>query len=146
MLNYLEGINKTSTETLEDLFDQYSFGLFHSNAGIRRDLYGRDAAQVRLTEFFGGVTTVEVSQLGSPPHLDKDAEKRSSGIFKPAQQPARKSPQAAVQSAPRQTALDDLHCVTEGASLSVTSVGLLLMVLAGHIAAWLPLAGRPVSS
>jgi phosphatidylinositol glycan class K len=61
ILNYLEGINKTSTESLEDLFDQYSFDLFHSNAGIRRDLYPRDTARVRLTEFFGGVTPVEMA-------------------------------------------------------------------------------------
>lgn len=59
ILNYLETINKTSDLTLQDLFDQYSFEAFHSNAGIRRDLFRRSPAEVRLTEFFGGVAEVE---------------------------------------------------------------------------------------
>lgn len=64
ILNYLEGINKTSPATLQDLFDEYSFEHFHSNAGIRRDLYPRDTSQVKLTEFFGGVSEVEVRDEG----------------------------------------------------------------------------------
>jgi glycosylphosphatidylinositol transamidase (GPIT) subunit GPI8 len=60
ILNYLEGINKTSTETLQDLFNQYNYDDFHSNAGIRDDLFARDVSQVRLTDFFGGVQQVDM--------------------------------------------------------------------------------------
>ena len=77
ILNYLEGINKTSPATLQDLFDEYSFEHFHSNAGIRRDLYPRDASQVKLTEFFGGVSEVEVRDEG----LDGRAAARDSDAF-----------------------------------------------------------------
>ncbi|SCV73278.1 BQ2448_7204 [Microbotryum intermedium] len=84
VLNYLEGINKTSNATLQDLvrtfhtphtsshsrtdsvlrlpqFDTFSFDKFESNAGIRTDLYPRPVDQVLLTDFFGGVAQVEVS-------------------------------------------------------------------------------------
>lgn len=60
ILNFLEGINKTSTLTLQDLFDRYSFDDFHSNAGIRTDLFSRDTRHVRLTEFFGGIQQVDI--------------------------------------------------------------------------------------
>ncbi|SDA02779.1 BZ3501_MvSof-1269-A2-R1_Chr11g02728 [Microbotryum saponariae] len=61
VLNYLEGINKTSNATLQDLFDTFSFEKFESNAGIRTDLYPRPVDQVLLTDFFGGVAQVEIS-------------------------------------------------------------------------------------
>ncbi|KDE03852.1 hypothetical protein MVLG_05674 [Microbotryum lychnidis-dioicae p1A1 Lamole] len=61
VLNYLEGINKTSNATLQDLFDTFSFEKFDSNAGIRTDLYPRPVSQVLLTDFFGGVAQVEIS-------------------------------------------------------------------------------------
>lgn len=60
VLNYLEGINKTSTMTLQDLFDRYNYEEFHSNAGIRTDLFARNPKSVRLTDFFGGVQEVEL--------------------------------------------------------------------------------------
>merc|ERR1712093_394099 len=60
ILNYLETINKTSDNTLQDLFDQYSYEAFHSNAGIRKDLFKRSPAEVRLTDFFGGVAEVQL--------------------------------------------------------------------------------------
>jgi glycosylphosphatidylinositol transamidase (GPIT) subunit GPI8 len=67
ILSYLEGINKTSTSTLQDLFHQYSFDKFHSNAGLRNDLFPRDLAQVKLTEFFGGVQDVVMDrEMGEP--------------------------------------------------------------------------------
>lgn len=60
MLNFLEGINKTSPATLQDLFNKYSYDDFRSNAGVRSDLYPRSPSQVRLTEFFGGVAQVQL--------------------------------------------------------------------------------------
>lgn len=60
VLTFLEGVNKTSDVTLQNLFDTFSYEIMHSNAGVRSDLFGRDAAGVRVTEFFGGVSPVEV--------------------------------------------------------------------------------------
>lgn len=63
ILNFLEGINKTSPTTLQDLFNRYSFEDFRSNAGVRTDLYPRRPDSVRLTEFFGGVAEVDTEKI-----------------------------------------------------------------------------------
>lgn len=62
VLNFLESINKTSSTTLQDLFNRYSFEDFRSNAGVRSDLYPRSPNNVKLTEFFGGVAEVDTTQ------------------------------------------------------------------------------------
>ncbi len=87
VLNYLEGINKTSTATMQDLFDTYDFVEFKSNAGIRTDLFGRtqDMREVRLTEFFGGVSEVELEDGGDASQqyttpVSAEAEPAKSGI------------------------------------------------------------------
>ncbi|CUM63995.1 uncharacterized protein PRCAT00001583001 [Priceomyces carsonii] len=54
-LDYLEKLNKSSGETLDKLFDVYTYENVHSNPGIRTDLYQRDIALVRLTDFFGNI-------------------------------------------------------------------------------------------
>ncbi|CAD6574650.1 MAG: glycosylphosphatidylinositol anchor biosynthesis [Cyphobasidiales sp. Tagirdzhanova-0007] len=72
VLNYLEGINKTSPLTLQDLFDRYSYDEFHSNAGIRTDLFDRDPKDVRLTDFFGGVQEVELDRAENDLHTTED--------------------------------------------------------------------------
>jgi hypothetical protein len=65
VLNFLEGINKTSHATLQDLFNRYSFEDFRSNAGVRTDLYPRRPDSVRLTEFFGGVAEVDTESISA---------------------------------------------------------------------------------
>jgi hypothetical protein len=42
-------------------FDKYSFDEFHSNAGVRSDLFKRPLDKVLMTDFFGGVSDVEIS-------------------------------------------------------------------------------------
>lgn len=71
MLNFLEGINKTSQATLQDLFNRYSFEDFHSNAGVRTDLYPRRPETVKLTEFFGGVADVDTTDIFSNSDVGK---------------------------------------------------------------------------
>lgn len=65
ILNFLEGINKTSPTTLQDLFNRYSFEDFRSNAGVRTELYPRRPDNVKLTEFFGGVAEVDTEKIQS---------------------------------------------------------------------------------
>ena len=60
VLNHLEAINKTSTSTMQDLFNMYDYDRIHSLPGVRTDLYQRNPAEVRLTEFFGGVAEASV--------------------------------------------------------------------------------------
>lgn len=60
VLNHLETINKTSTSTMQDLFNMYDYDRIHSLPGVRTDLYQRSPAEVRLTEFFGGVAEASV--------------------------------------------------------------------------------------
>ena len=64
-LEFLESEVKdlSSTKTIGDLFDSYSYDKIHSNAGVRYDLFrgGAEAARSRLlTDFFGNIQNVEV--------------------------------------------------------------------------------------
>ncbi|KAI5480488.1 phosphatidylinositol glycan, class K [Pseudohyphozyma bogoriensis] len=61
VLTFLEGINKTSNVTLQNLFDTFSFEIMQSNAGVRSDLFQRPLDETLLTDFFGGVFEVELS-------------------------------------------------------------------------------------
>lgn len=62
VLEYLEGVNKTSETTMQDLFNKYNFDDIHSLPGVRTDLYPRSPSEVRLTEFFGGVAEVSLEE------------------------------------------------------------------------------------
>lgn len=57
-LEFLEGIEKDSNVTLQDLFDSYTFEKVHSHAGVRRDLFQRDPKDVLITDFFANVQNV----------------------------------------------------------------------------------------
>lgn len=57
-LDFLEGIEKDSNTTLQDLFDSYTFEKVHSHAGIRKDLFRRDLKDVLITDFFANVQNV----------------------------------------------------------------------------------------
>lgn len=59
LLTFLETINKTSTVTMQNLFDTFSFEVIHSTAGVRSDLFQRPLNETLLTDFFGGVSEVE---------------------------------------------------------------------------------------
>ncbi|GAA5981618.1 hypothetical protein JCM10908_004542 [Rhodotorula pacifica] len=61
LLTFLETINKTSTVTMQNLFDTFSFEVIHSTAGVRSDLFHRPLNETLLTDFFGGVSEVELS-------------------------------------------------------------------------------------
>jgi len=60
VLEFMEGINKTSQTSMQDLFNSYDFNKIHSHAGVRSDLYPRPLGQSLITDFFGGVAQVEV--------------------------------------------------------------------------------------
>jgi len=60
VLEYLEGINKTSTTTIKDLFDNYDPEAIRSHPGVRSDLFHRPLEQTLITDFFGGVAHAEV--------------------------------------------------------------------------------------
>lgn len=62
-LEFLEKIDKNSQITIDKLFDEYTFENVHSHPGIRTDLYSRDPATVRLTDFFGNVQDVAVKDV-----------------------------------------------------------------------------------
>ncbi|CCE64355.1 hypothetical protein TPHA_0H01490 [Tetrapisispora phaffii CBS 4417] len=57
-LEFLEQIDKSSTLTLEDLFQYYTFEKVHSNVGVRKDLYSRDPKDVLITDFFANVPNI----------------------------------------------------------------------------------------
>ncbi|KAJ7112787.1 peptidase C13 family-domain-containing protein [Mycena crocata] len=64
VLEYMERVNKTSHDTLEDLFATLDPALIHSEPGVRTDLFARPLDTVRITDFFGGVAQVEVQDRG----------------------------------------------------------------------------------
>jgi len=60
-LEFLENIDMSSTKTLKDLFDSYDAEKIKSTPGIRSDLFRRPLDQVRVTDFFGSVQSVELT-------------------------------------------------------------------------------------
>ncbi|KAK0454134.1 peptidase C13 family-domain-containing protein [Desarmillaria tabescens] len=61
VLEFMEGINKTSRTTMADLFDSYDVKAIMSHPGVRSDLFHRHLNETLITDFFGGVANVEVS-------------------------------------------------------------------------------------
>ncbi|KAJ3551836.1 hypothetical protein NM688_g4484 [Phlebia brevispora] len=60
ILSFMEGIDKTSQKSMQDLFDTYSYEKISSHAGVRSDLFHRPLGQALVTDFFGGVSQAEV--------------------------------------------------------------------------------------
>ncbi|KAK0473713.1 peptidase C13 family-domain-containing protein, partial [Armillaria novae-zelandiae] len=60
VLEFMEGINKTSRTTMADLFDSYDVKTILSHPGVRDDLFHRPLNEILITDFFGGVANVEV--------------------------------------------------------------------------------------
>jgi GPI-anchor transamidase subunit K len=47
---------------MKDLFDSYDKNLIHSTPGVRTDLFRRPLDQVKITDFFGNVQSVEIGR------------------------------------------------------------------------------------
>ncbi|GAA5977643.1 hypothetical protein JCM11641_006887 [Rhodosporidiobolus odoratus] len=62
VLTFLEGINKTSKVPVQNLFDTFSHEIIHSTPGVRSDLFNRPLSETLLTDFFGGVSEVELTE------------------------------------------------------------------------------------
>ncbi|OSC99600.1 hypothetical protein PYCCODRAFT_1372810 [Trametes coccinea BRFM310] len=60
VLQFMEGINKTSQATMQDLFDTYDPEKINSHPGVRSDLFPRSLRDALVTDFFGGVAQAEV--------------------------------------------------------------------------------------
>lgn len=67
VLEFMEGINKTSQATMQDLFDMYDPVKIRSHPGVRTDLFRRPPSKTLITDFFGGVAQAEV--ISSSPSL-----------------------------------------------------------------------------
>ncbi|KAF8979780.1 glycosylphosphatidylinositol anchor biosynthesis [Entomortierella lignicola] len=63
ILEVLEKIDMQSKATMKDLFDTYDVSLLHSTPGVRDDLFKRPLDQVLLTDFFGNVQNIELTEL-----------------------------------------------------------------------------------
>ncbi|KAG2341665.1 hypothetical protein BDR05DRAFT_914139 [Suillus weaverae] len=74
VLKFMEGINKTSQTSMQDLFESYDPVKIYSHPGIRSDLFRRPLDKTLITDFFGGVAQAEVFPLqdivGSSNHHD----------------------------------------------------------------------------
>ncbi|TFK37982.1 peptidase C13 family-domain-containing protein [Crucibulum laeve] len=94
VLEFMEGINKTSTKTMQDLFDSYDVSKIGSHPGVRSDLFNRPLDRARITDFFGNVAHVEVT-----PSIEAETP-----AFVPPTTPGQKSERAI----PSQSALPSL--------------------------------------
>jgi glycosylphosphatidylinositol transamidase (GPIT) subunit GPI8 len=54
---------------MKDLFDSYDRSLIHSTPGVRADLFRRRIEEVKITDFFGNVQSVEI---GGGEIIDED--------------------------------------------------------------------------
>ena len=55
---------------MKDLFDSYDRNLIHSTPGVRTDLFRRKLDEVKITDFFGNVQSVEI--VGEGDVIDED--------------------------------------------------------------------------
>lgn len=70
-LEFLEkNVDITSQATMKDLFDSYDRNLIHSTPGVRTDLFRRRLDEVKITDFFGNVQSVEIGSQGDT--IDED--------------------------------------------------------------------------
>jgi len=89
ILEFMEGINKTSQTSMQDLFDIYEPRKIRSTAGVRSDLFQRPLSKTLITDFFGGVAQAElVSDTLTEDDYSYDEElitppPTSEGIFTP---------------------------------------------------------------
>ncbi|KAF5323032.1 hypothetical protein D9611_009277 [Ephemerocybe angulata] len=60
VLELMEGINKTSQSTMQDLFSSIDPNKINSHPGVRSDLFRRPLDKTLITDFFGGVSQIEV--------------------------------------------------------------------------------------
>ncbi|KIJ58193.1 hypothetical protein HYDPIDRAFT_96436 [Hydnomerulius pinastri MD-312] len=60
VLEFMEGINKTSQVPIQDLFSSYDPVPIRSHPGVRSDLFRRPLDKALITDFFGGVAQVEM--------------------------------------------------------------------------------------
>ncbi|KAI0704676.1 peptidase C13 family-domain-containing protein [Earliella scabrosa] len=71
ILEFLEGVNKTSQTTMEDLFNIYDPVKIRSHPGVRSDLFRRSVRDALVTDFFGGVSQAEVLPPSRAPTLSQ---------------------------------------------------------------------------
>ncbi|KAG7662334.1 GPI8 [[Candida] subhashii] len=64
-LDFLENISKDSKETMDKLFEVYTYENVHSHPGIRTELFKRNISEVLLTDFFGNIQKVIVDNVES---------------------------------------------------------------------------------
>ncbi|KZV76469.1 hypothetical protein PENSPDRAFT_680137 [Peniophora sp. CONT] len=92
-LDFMEGINKTSTATMQDFFNTFDREKIRSDPGVRSDLFDRPLDRTLITDFFGGVAHAEVLEgLASPSASQEDLsydvpERPVSNISVPAGRP-----------------------------------------------------------
>ncbi|KAL4072514.1 peptidase C13 family-domain-containing protein [Scleroderma yunnanense] len=60
VLEIMEGINKTSQVSMQDLFSSYDPVKIRSHPGVRSDLFRRPLESTLITDFFGGVSQAEL--------------------------------------------------------------------------------------
>ncbi|SPC64481.1 probable GPI8 - GPI-anchor transamidase [Ustilago sp. UG-2017b] len=61
VLEWMEGKDKTTDATMKDLFESYDSSVIESDPGLRTDLFGREVGDVKVTDFFGGVSQVDLT-------------------------------------------------------------------------------------
>jgi len=70
-LEFLErNVDITSQHTMEDLFDSYDRNQIHSTPGVQTDSFHWSLDQVKITDFFGNVQSLEIGGEGQV--IDQD--------------------------------------------------------------------------
>ncbi|GAA5899370.1 hypothetical protein JCM6882_009101 [Rhodosporidiobolus microsporus] len=85
VLTFLETISKTSKVTLQNLFDTMSYEVIHSTPGVREDLFHRPLTETLLTDFFGGVSEVELSGEEEEAQEEEEAVVVKEPVVKPSE-------------------------------------------------------------
>ncbi|GAA5840663.1 hypothetical protein JCM5353_000264 [Sporobolomyces roseus] len=128
VLTFLEEINKTSKATLQDLFNTFSYEVIHSTPGVRSDLFQRPLGETLLTNFFGGVSEVELS----PPPVEERVTTGSASV----EEAGNERPSSSGRRRRRNSRwAQDSGTKTTGRISSGTVLGATVGLIAAHVAA-----------
>jgi len=78
ILEFMERVNIDSNLTLHDFFTYFNYDLLHSDPGWTTERYPRPLNKVLITEFFGALTPIEVTDSGYQLTPSKDSKSSTS--------------------------------------------------------------------
>ncbi|EKM57959.1 uncharacterized protein PHACADRAFT_90842 [Phanerochaete carnosa HHB-10118-sp] len=152
VLEFMEGIGKTSHKSIQDLVRAIGFEKIHSHPGVRSDLFRRPLRQTLVTDFFGGVAQAEIlpsllvpsdevtSNMSKPLDIRPSAPNMSARLADPVEMYRTNDSSGEHRVAPTRTldtaAIFNSYAEADRGPFSVAARAWASVALAGSLIAW----------